>query len=316
MRNLHRSVVGGMSLLAACGAVVKVTLADTVLVEELRGKSIRIERPVKSVAVFPLPIPEAMIAIDGGTERLTAINPRAKAALMSGVIGQLFPEIAAIKTDLVAGNFLPNVEEILKAKPDVVLQWDSNDGQLVAPMENAGVTVATVGSKDRAARRANISMLGKILGKEARAQSFLDWDDAVFAETTATLKAVADADRRRIVFIDGMSGNELVVFGTQQVYFDAGRLKNAATEAGLHGRRGQDRRRGPARLEAGHRFRQLLQWHHQARGHFRAPRAFRSRGGEGGAGLQDAGDRPGYRRRRRAHLSVVREDRLPRPVPD
>ena len=65
-----------------------------------------------------------MIAIDGGTKRLTAINPRAKAALMDGVIGQLFPEIADIDTDLVAGNFLPNVEEILKAKPDVVLQWD------------------------------------------------------------------------------------------------------------------------------------------------------------------------------------------------
>ena len=76
-------------------------------------------------------------------------------------------------------------------------------------------------------------MLGKILGKEERAQSFLDWDDAVFAEITATLKAVADADRRRIVFIDSMNGNELVVFGKQQIYFDAGGLKNAATEAGF-----------------------------------------------------------------------------------
>ena len=48
-----------------------------------------------------------MIAIDGGTSRLTAINPRAKSALLNGVIGQLFPEIAGISTDLVAGNFTP-----------------------------------------------------------------------------------------------------------------------------------------------------------------------------------------------------------------
>jgi iron complex transport system substrate-binding protein len=174
-----------------------------------------------------------MIALDQGTGRLSAINPRAKTALMNGVSGQLFPEIAAINTDLVAGNFVPSVEEILRVKPDVVLQWGTNAGVRVAPMENAGIKVATVSDADRGSRRAYISMLGQILGKEDRANSFLAWDDAVFGEIAAVLKDVSAADKPRIVFIDGMEGNEFVVFGQQQVYFDAGGLKNAATEAGF-----------------------------------------------------------------------------------
>ncbi len=207
--------------------------SDTVDVRNSRGKSVQVQRPVKSVAIFPLPIPEAMIAIDGGTSRLTAINPRAKSALLNGVIGQLFPEIAGISTDLVAGNFTPNVEEILRAKPDVIVQWDTNAGVRVEPMENAGLKVATASSASREARRAYVTMLGKILGKEDRAQGFLDWDDAVFADLAATLKGVPEANRKRIVFIDSMSGNELVVFGQQQVYFEAGGLRNAPAEAGL-----------------------------------------------------------------------------------
>lgn len=238
------SLVSARWALALSGAAIPLSLVvsiavgghaigETAQVEDSRGKVIAIERPVKSVAIFPLPIPEAMIALDGGTQRLTAINPRAQSALMNGVIGQLFPEIANISTALVAASFVPNVEEILKVKPDVVLQWNESVSELVAPMENAGVKVATVSSYTPAERRAYVAMLGKILGKEERAQSFLDWDDTVFKEIAATLKDVPDAERKRIVFIDSMNGNEFAVFGTQEYYFDAGGLKNAATDAGF-----------------------------------------------------------------------------------
>ena len=226
------SVLLALSLSVLAGSAGLVA-ADTVEVMDSRGKNVLVQRPVKSVAIFPLPIPEAMIALDGGTKRLSAINPRAKTALLNGVVGQIFPEIAAISTDLVAGNFTPNVEEILRVKPDVIVQWDTNAGVRVEPMENAGLKVATASSATREARRAYITMLGKILGKEGRAQSFLDWDDAVFADIASTLKGVAQPDRKRIVFIDSMNGNELVVFGQQQVYFDAGGLRNAPAEAGL-----------------------------------------------------------------------------------
>ena len=231
--------VGVLALLASAGPAG----ADTVSVEDSRGQVIEIERPVSQVAIFPLPIPEAMIAIDGGTQRLSAINPRAQAALMNGVIGQLFPEIADISTDLVAGNFIPNVEEILKADPDIVLQWQTNADERVAPMENAGIKVATVSTASRETRRGYIAMLGKILGKEERAQRFLDWEDATVAEIAAVLEA-AGRPEPRIVFIDSMNGNEFVVFGQQQVYFAAGGLINAADRGRLHRRVGQGRRRG------------------------------------------------------------------------
>lgn len=206
--------------------------ADVVSITDSRGQALQLERPVDSVAIFPLPIPEAMIAIDGGTARLTAINPRAQAALMNGVIGQLFPEIADIRTDLVAPNFIPNVEEILKADPDVVLQWQSNANARVAPMENAGIKVATVSTESRETRRGYVAMLGQILGKEDRAQAFLDWEDKTAAEISAVLDK-AGRPQPRIVFIDGMNDNEFVIFGRREPYFEVSGLANAATEAGF-----------------------------------------------------------------------------------
>ena len=206
--------------------------ADTVAIKDSRGNELKIERPVSNVAIFPLPIPEALIAIDGGTKRLMAINPRAKTALMNGVIGQLFPEIADIRTDLVAPNFIPNVEEILKAKPDVVLQWQAKGDVRVAPMENAGIKVATVSTESRETRRGYIAMLGQILGKEDRAQAFLNWEDKTVKDIAVVLEK-AGKPKPRIVFIDSMNANEFVVFGREEAYFAASGLANAATEAGF-----------------------------------------------------------------------------------
>ncbi len=220
--------LGWAALIASSGLAA----AQTIGVEDSRGQVVTVNRPVQNVAIFPLPIPEAMIAIDGGTRRLMAINPRARAALMNGVIGQLFPEIANIRTDLVAPNFIPNVEEILKAGPDVVIQWQARGDERVAPMENAGIKVATVSTESRATRRGYIAMLGKILGKEDRAREFLDWEDRTVSEIAGVL-AAAGKPRPRIAFIDGMNGNEFVVFGRQEAYFEAAGLSNAATEAGF-----------------------------------------------------------------------------------
>jgi iron complex transport system substrate-binding protein len=206
--------------------------ADEITVTDSRGNAIQIQRPVSKVAIFPLPIPEALIALDGGTSRLAGINPRAQAALMNGVIGQLFPEIATLRTDLVAPNFIPNVEEILKASPDVVVQWQAKGDERVAPMENSGIKVATVSTESRQTRRGYVAMLGQILGKEDRAKAFLDWEDKTHADIARVLEA-AQQPKPRIVFIDSMNDNEFVVFGREETYFQVSGLANAATEAGF-----------------------------------------------------------------------------------
>ena len=228
----NQRIVGPAMSLAFLLGASGIATGDEISIKDSRGQEIVVNRPVSSVAIFPLPIPEAMIAIDGGTQRLIAINPRAQSALMNGVIGQLFPEIADIRTDLVAPNFIPNVEEILTARPDIVLQWQRKGDERVAPMENGGIKVATVSTSSRETRRGYISMLGQILGKEDRAQSFLDWEDKTVADIAEVLKT-ANRPKPRIAFIDAMNGNEFVVFGREEAYFEASGLANAATEAGF-----------------------------------------------------------------------------------
>ena len=103
----------------------------------------------------------------------------------------------------------------------------------------------------------------------------------------ATLKAVAQPNRKRIVFIDSMNGNELVVFGQQQVYFEAGGLRNAAAEAGLTDGSVKVGAETLLSLETRHYSRQLLQRQHQARGYRQSSRVGRPGCCQAGPGLQD-----------------------------
>src|ERR1700730_7155280 len=75
-----------------------------------RGAHIQVGAPVSRVAIFPLPIPEAMIANDFGIDPLAGINPPARSTRMTSLIGQLYVGIASINTDLVSRDFAPKVE--------------------------------------------------------------------------------------------------------------------------------------------------------------------------------------------------------------
>ena len=137
-----------------------------------------------------------MIALDGGTSA-DGINPLAKSTLINSVIGQLFPEIANIDTDLVVSrNFIPNVEEIVRARPDVVIQWDFKLDTASRRWKTPGIKVSTVGygeSRDAARLHRHARPL---LGKEERAQSFLDWDDQTVAELDARSRTCRPASGR------------------------------------------------------------------------------------------------------------------------
>ena len=119
MRSLVSAAVclmtGVLSLMPARPAAAEVAFTDQ------RGKLITLSGPADRVVAFPKPAPSLYIAVDQGIEHLVGIHPAAQSAIMNSVLGKFFPGVANINTRIVGEGFVPNVEELLKTNPDVVI---------------------------------------------------------------------------------------------------------------------------------------------------------------------------------------------------
>src|SRR5262245_66684854 len=104
--------------------------AEEITFQDQRGKAVMLTEPVDSIVILPKPIPFMYIAVDGGPQDLKGIHPAAKTVMLDSIIGQIFPALADVNTSVVTTGFVPNVEELLKIAPDVVIQWSGADTHL------------------------------------------------------------------------------------------------------------------------------------------------------------------------------------------
>ena len=156
-----------------------VAQAGDIVFEDQRDKPITLGHPAQRVVVLPKPIASMFIAVDGGTQHLAGIHPAAQSVIMKSVLGTIFPEVAKIDTNVVREGFIPNVEEMLKVDPDVVIQWALKVEDYIEPLERVGLTVVGPGYGTNEIERERISIIGKILNQEERASSFLAWQDDI-----------------------------------------------------------------------------------------------------------------------------------------
>ena len=209
-------------------------LSDETAFEDQRGKLIKLAEPADSVVALPKPVPSMFIGVDGGTEHLTGMHPAAQAVLLDSVLARFFPEIADINTSVVGGDGFPNVEEMLKVNPDVVMQWALRPEDYIEPMEKVGLTVVGLGYGSHEIERGHIEIVGQILGKQDRTTAFLTWQDETIEEIKRALADVPTGDRARMIFLDRYRSDELAVFGRDEFFFQAPGLRNLAFESGLN----------------------------------------------------------------------------------
>ena len=230
MSRLLRSavVVSAMAAPAFAGA-------EEITFEDQRGKTITLAEPADNVVIMPMPMPFIYIAVDGGPQDLTGINPATKAVMDKSIISQIFPSLASINTSVVGSGFIPNVEEVLAVKPDLVLQWTSDDANLIEPMERVGINVVGLGWGSRELQKGHLEIIGKLSGNEKRVASFLDWQAETISALDKGLTPIPKEKRTTMVYIDSLANNEIAIFPSDEFFFTAPGLRNLAFEAGVPG---------------------------------------------------------------------------------
>jgi iron complex transport system substrate-binding protein len=211
--------------LFCCSAVAH---ADPVRVTDQRGKVIELDAPAQRVIILPKPLPSLVIALDHGTGRLIGLHPAAQAVLMAGWLGDRFPEIADIDTSIVGEGFMPNVEAMLVAKPDVVFQWTSRGPSIIEPMERVGIPVVGISWGTYEIEAGWIEIMGKVLGREDRAKAILDWHAKVRDDIGNVVDAIPEDERTTMLFFDQFG--ELTVFGRNEYFFQVPGLRNLAVQ--------------------------------------------------------------------------------------
>lgn len=122
------------SIFALCVSFVLLS-AKQISFKDQNDNMVILNEPPKRVAMFPIPHASLSIAIDVGPKRLITINPTAKKALSEHILGRIFPSALNLSTSGIGADFTPNVEELIKLKPDFALQWGHTSSDIVEPLK-------------------------------------------------------------------------------------------------------------------------------------------------------------------------------------
>lgn len=199
----RRAAAGRFASVVLCATVLGAlpVRAQPVVVTDLEGRSVQLPRPAERVVTIPIPLASTLIAMDGSTRRLVGMNAVAKSAVVEGILGRIFPQARDIRSDIVGENFMPNIEALAAARPDLVLQWGGRGDDIVRPLTNAGLPVALILCCREEWTRSYHRMLAAAIGRPERAAENEAWRDRVMVEIEARSVSLPAGPRPRVLHL-------------------------------------------------------------------------------------------------------------------
>lgn len=155
--------------------------AEKISFKDQNGNMLNLNEPVKRAALFPIPHASFSMALDNGPSRLVSINPTAKKALREHILGRIFKDALNLSTNGIGADFTPNVEELIKLKPDFVLQWGHTGDDIVSPLKKTGINMAIINYKGNEENALEwFDILAKAYDKKGRLDEILNHRKSIF----------------------------------------------------------------------------------------------------------------------------------------
>lgn len=191
--------------------------AQAISVKDQRDQLLEFPKAPERIVTIPIPAASTVITVDGGTDRLVGMNPSAKAAIEEGPLKAIFPKASAIRSDITAQGFMPNVETLLSLRPDVVVQWANQGPELIPAVEKLGLKVLGIRYGTEELARGGLAMYGALLGKPERAAALIAYRDEMQQRIGKALAGVTENDKPRVLHLQqGLSAFQAAGAGTYQ----------------------------------------------------------------------------------------------------
>ena len=146
------------------------------------------------------PIPIIIMGLDAGDRRFVGIHPDAKLSMQSNVLNKYFPGFQQLSGNVCSKAFSPNIEEMMRLKPDLVLTWNRYS-EAIAQMQGFGFNVLGInydGSDQN--DRDMVHIVAKAIGREQMADSIMQWRDTTLRHIKAVSDAVPSIKKPKVIF--------------------------------------------------------------------------------------------------------------------
>ncbi|MBY2987079.1 ABC transporter substrate-binding protein [Rhizobium leguminosarum] len=206
-----------MAAALAAALLAPAAFAEEIVFKDQGNHEVRLAKAAERVVSIVIPMASTVIALDGSTRKLIGMNPTAKSAVVEGILGKIFPEAKDIPSDVTAPNFVPNVEALTAANPDLVIQWGDRGADIVAPITNAGLTTMLILYGTEELTRDYMTMAAKAIGKPERIGELVEWRDRVQKDIAAKATAIPDDKKPNVLYL-GRALSDISASGTKGNY--------------------------------------------------------------------------------------------------
>lgn len=172
------------------------TSRTTISITDSAGRDVEIPYPVESVVALNGNVPEEMIAL-GAADRIVGIIEDTKKKVDQG----LFPALKDV--EVVGSGEDPDYEKIAQLKPDVVIQfstWPPLPDEIDKKLEPFGIAVIALDLYRMEVYTTEVELLGKILGKDERAQEYISFIQDQYDAINETLAQIPESERKTVYF--------------------------------------------------------------------------------------------------------------------
>jgi iron complex transport system substrate-binding protein len=199
------SVRPAQMILAAFAAVagISVAHADPITLTDLTGREVELAGPAERIIAFPVPMASVVTALDGGVDRLAALHPEAKSAMEEGILGEFFPALRELPSNILADGAArgrtPDLNVFAELDPDLVLQWE-HAGPDAKSLIDAGVPTALILFGQEQYIRKAIGLVGEAIGKPDKVEMLMEWRDKTSASIAEGLAGMSESEKPKVAY--------------------------------------------------------------------------------------------------------------------
>ncbi len=146
------------------------------------------------------PVPFVVLGLDASDERLAGVNPETQITMDSHVLKRFFPRFPSISSKVCTKGFTPNIEEVLRLDPDLVLHWALFQ-DTIKQMRNFGLNVVGLeydGTEET--DRAIVNRIAAAIDREEKADSIMQWREQTLRRIMTITETIPPDERPTAIF--------------------------------------------------------------------------------------------------------------------
>lgn len=164
------------------------------------GNQVEVPENLEKIAVTPLPWSSVIYAIDGTSEHMTSINPGAMSAYTGYFFEKLDPDYGKLDTTAIGKDFSINMEQLASEGVQACVIWDYQTDE-AQQLTELGITPVMVKNETVEELQDSFRAIGQMLGKEDRAQQFIDAYSQAYEEIQSYSDQVSSAEKPKVLYL-------------------------------------------------------------------------------------------------------------------